>query len=586
MADGNPPGASRADAVRQLGLWLAANIGVEPMAAADVPAPFTDGWHFALSVASEQLALRILLEEDFPHSEPRIGFAVPPAFPSYPHVEPDGLICVLTANDLINPDDPVGVTRHVLGGAADILEQGLSGANVDDFRREFATYWRPVAHEKSILSLLDPSGPSRPVAIWPGQTRTIVAENETALRAWMQNRVGKNKSLPRSRAHEGLLIWLDRPLLPSEYPASPEALHAIAVAAGAGDTFDKAIARSHGQLVILLGADTGDGTCFAGITLRGTARGQRRGRQKGFRPGKQPPALARIAAMAGEVRWSPVGRADAWWIHGRDANPDISDLQMARVGLIGCGSLGSPVARLLGQAGVGTICLVDPESLDWENISRHALGAASMHGNKAEELAADLGRAFPHGRFIGHPQRWQRCVAALSKCDLVISTIGNSADENLLNLLRLSDGGPPTIYGWSEPHGVAGHAVVIGPGAGCFRCGLDGLGEARGRVSEWSGSTLRRVPACGAHFQPYGAAAIMSVAAMVTDLTLDVLLGRAVSGDHRIVAAPRTVVEAAGGTWSAAWAATAGADDAGGRMRNFRWMPDPGCSACHGEGLK
>lgn len=585
MADGAPPGTSRAEAAQQVGRWLEANIGAVPLGDADVPSSFIEGWSFVLAVGGEQLKLRFFLDTEFPHSEPRIGFAEPPAFPSYPHVEHDGLICVLTSRDVIDPNDPVGVAQYVLKGAADILEQGIAGKNSDDFRREFLSYWVPLAKGTPVLSLLDPSEPTRAIAIWPGKGRTVAAENEKELRAWAANRYGK-RSMSSASAHTGLLIWLDRPLLPDEYPETPEALFAIADAAGAGDLLDRTVARSTGSTLVLLGAETGDGACFAGVTLRGGPRGHRRGRSRGFRTTKMDPRHARLMALAGHAEWSAVGRADPRWIHGRDANPDIDELMGSRVAIVGCGSLGSPVARLLAQAGVGTIDLVDPETLDWPNISRHALGAASVHGNKAEQLAAELGRSFPHSRFVAHPKRWQDCIPALEGRDtLVISTVGDWRAESLLHLWQLEDVTRRLIYGWCEPHGVAGHGVLVAKGSGCLQCGLDTMGGVRGTVSEWPASTLRRVPACGAHFQPYGAAAIMTIAAMVSDLAIDVLLAHADAGEHRIAAAPLSAVTAEGGTWSAAWAATAPGDD-GARSRRFRWLPTPACPACQGGGIR
>lgn len=57
---------------------------------------------------------------------------------------------------------------------------------------------------------------------------------------------------------------------------------------------------------------------------------------------------------------------------------------------MGCGSLGSPVAIALAQAGVGRLTLIDYDHLKWANIGRHPLGAASVDDEKAKAVAESL----------------------------------------------------------------------------------------------------------------------------------------------------------------------------------------------------
>lgn len=68
-----------------------------------------------------------------------------------------------------------------------------------------------------------------------------------------------------------------------------------------------------------------------------------------------------------------VDRADHAWIHGRDVDAGPLSLADKRVVILGCGSIGSPVAKLLATAGVGKLTFVDPEFLTWSNVGRHYL---------------------------------------------------------------------------------------------------------------------------------------------------------------------------------------------------------------------
>ena len=82
-----------------------------------------------------------------------------------------------------------------------------------------------------------------------------------------------------------------------------------------------------------------------------------------------------------------VERADHLWIHGRDQDLRQEHLRQARVAILGCGSVGGPLVRLLAQAGVGNFLLVDPGTMDWPNVGRHEMGADSVSRFKAPELA-------------------------------------------------------------------------------------------------------------------------------------------------------------------------------------------------------
>ena len=69
-------------------------------------------------------------------------------------------------------------------------------------------------------------------------------------------------------------------------------------------------------------------------------------------------------------------------------------LKTARVLVVGAGGLGSPLARYLAAAGVGTIGLVDADAVDATNLQRQILyGDADVGRRKVEAAAARLSAA-------------------------------------------------------------------------------------------------------------------------------------------------------------------------------------------------
>src|SRR6266567_1155361 len=75
--------------------------------------------------------------------------------------------------------------------------------------------------------------------------------------------------------------------------------------------------------------------------------------------------------------------------------PDWSQpaLSAASVVIVGVGAVGSEVARLLAQAGVGRLLLCDPDTIEESNLSRGALYGPADLGRPKAEAAADALRA-------------------------------------------------------------------------------------------------------------------------------------------------------------------------------------------------
>jgi molybdopterin/thiamine biosynthesis adenylyltransferase len=67
-----------------------------------------------------------------------------------------------------------------------------------------------------------------------------------------------------------------------------------------------------------------------------------------------------------------------------------------KVGLVGCGSLGSKIATSLARSGVGDFVLVDDDIMKPGNLVRHDLDATSLGAHKVDGLEARLKAVSPH----------------------------------------------------------------------------------------------------------------------------------------------------------------------------------------------
>jgi len=571
---------SHAEAVAAVEEWLKANAPGRPLNAKELKQyrddKFTSGWRISCCYQDVELELDLLLDGSFPYSLARVAVATPLPFPSYPHVEEDGMLCLVSGLAEPNPLNPVGIVQNVLAWAGAVLEAGISGRNHDDFRSEFLSYWNPGVAKVPVRSILEPCEPSRMIRYWAGEQFYFVGENENAVRRWFQSSGLNISSAPLPTA---MLLWLEKAPLPSEY---------VRTAADIWDLIEGSVperlnwlkrsALEERRVLVVLGAQTQNGICLSAARFSPPTI-------KGFRKGRAPlELLDRPYFEKISITRMAVYRADPYWVHGRDRNGDLPALNSARVAMLGCGSLGGSIVHQLAQAGVGELLLVDGDALTWANTGRHQLGAEWVGHNKAVALKTSLQRAFPSIRVAERAIPWQQIEDVseiLNSCDLIISTIGSWGPEAELNAWHVATGRKrPIIYGWTEPHAVAAQAVHIGNEGACFACGVSEFGRPKLCVSIWPAERERvQEPACGAYFQPYGPIALSACVSLVAGLAVDTLLEKSSSGCLHIWAAPTADIKAAGGNTSPEWSSMAGVET-GGLFRSLSWSRDDRCSFC------
>lgn len=530
----------------------------------------------------------------FPTVPVRTALVDPPDFMTWPHVEHDGILCLLPNMAECDPDDPSDVAVNLLNRSVRLIEELLEGTIVNrDFREEFLTYWAYKAHADGarLFSLLRPGPPSRTVRVWRGEGIEVVGEDAVSLVHWVRRRFGDRVKVETEAA---AFLWLKEPLLPAAYPERASDLQALAVGLGGNaiQVLYEAAVEKPDYLVTILGAMGRGGPGLVGVKvpdpkgLKSHPRSVEEPLSRGFRPNRVPkPVLVGRFFGSTPVARSCVQRADAPWIHGRGQDDRSMRLLAATVVVIGCGSIGAPLACTLTQAGVGQIVLVDYDALSWPNVGRHPLGASSVGRNKAEALAERLQADYPHLRIESRSSDLHGLITSeddlLKKADLIIAATGSWAAENALNRWHLDHGRTrPILYAWTEAHASAGHGVAIARGGGCFQCHIGRTGAPLFKATEWpEGSDANQEePACGVHYQPYGPVELSYVNAMIGELALDCVLDTPRQSFSRvIIASPSRIVDL-GGRLSRAWFADYG-EHSGVRTVDRPW-PSAICTAC------
>lgn len=222
-----------------------------------------------------------------------------------------------------------------------------------------------------------------------------------------------------------------------------------------------------------------------------------------------------------------IERVDADWALARDH--ELTPLQKRRekrVLLLGCGSLGAPVAELLARAGVGHLTVVDMELFEPENTARHVLGFSSLNKSKALELAARLKSEIPGISVKGHlalASSWLANMVKTGDFDLVLDCTGESSIRCLLSLLASEKlDGCDIAHLWMEPFCAAAHVVYLQPGD---RWPSNDPADTLINIAKWPADVRVHLPACGAGFHPYGASDVMQVAGFSVERLLSHLDG-------------------------------------------------------------
>lgn len=572
MRESNAPGISRhrTEAFDRVQEWLLGldgsvrRLGMSDLSRYKKRSPIV-GWRLRVATSSGDQELDLLLDDGFPRTKPRVILVGGSTDKVLPHFDDDGVLCILNSSSSCNVYDPVGVVQYALGEAVALIENSLSGNNEEDFRGEFLSYWALHAGVTSppVRSLLHPVGPSRSIHVWYGKSFYLVGEDEVSVVRWLAHRFPDEEADAFS-VEDALLLWFERAILPAEYPRKPGDLLALAKYAHADQLILEHAGGGPDRVVVVLGFPTSTGPCFAATALVSPSPGGSRGGRQltaGFRPGRVPAGtLAARYISHGQLRRMKVERVDPTWVHGRGADPRAETLLGKRITVIGCGSVGAPVALALARAGVGSMNFIDPEALVPANLGRHPLGADSLGRNKAHALAGLVRTELPHVRRVdSHDVQWHEAAkldaAIFESSDLIVSAIGNWTAEGALNEWHVFRGRrQPILYGWTEAHACAGHALAVTSKGGCLQCGFSSTGVPKSPAVSWpEGSQLEHEPACGATFQPYGPVELGFVTAVIAELALDCLLGKVQVSAQRSWIASASRIEEAGGEIGLQW---------------------------------
>jgi ThiF family/Prokaryotic E2 family B len=508
--------------------------------------------------------LEVQVDADFPFSAARLYLVGYSRAQAEPHVEKDGKLCLATK---AVPGDRIRSVRVALADAFRLLTENETKRHDDDFRDDFGLYWLSWASRTDLRVEVMP-GPGgarktmlgravltdRRVFVFPGKV--------DAGKFWKNLRGEAPKWLK-----ETPVISVDPLPAPDRYPETAEELWALVEARSpdGADLLKRLMSNAPKEaFVVLAGKSPSGREHYAAMHLRRPVdrEGQpanRRTMRKGIEKSDGSPR-----ALFGRFRLDRIATQRMDSSASRLLEGVRRQMADARVIVVGCGALGSGVTRMLAQAGVEHLGLVDPDILGWENIRRHELGGRAVGFGKAKSLASDIRADLP---MIGIAEGYECTFAAfarehpevLKQADLIVCCTGDwVADASVEHALAQPGHKAAAVFGWMEPHALATHAVLIGNSGAKFADGFDDGGQFRLPVVVGGKPSP---PECGGASTPFGAVELAHAQALVSRLAIDALRGLAAVPTWRSWLADASDFREADASVTSGWAAVRGQPD-------------------------
>ncbi|GAA1098379.1 MULTISPECIES: adenylyltransferase/sulfurtransferase MoeZ [Kitasatospora] len=146
-------------------------------------------------------------------------------------------------------------------------------------------------------------------------------------------------------------------------------------------------------------------------------------------------------------------------------------LKNAKVLCVGAGGLGSPALMYLAAAGVGTLGIVEFDTVDESNLQRQIIhGQSDVGRSKAESARDSVKEINPYVDVILHEDRLDNSnvMEIFSGYDLIVDGTDNFATRYLVNDAAVLLGKP---YVWGSIYRFDGQASVFWAEHGpCYRC--------------------------------------------------------------------------------------------------------------------
>lgn len=503
------------EVLRYVELHLVANHGAEEIEVKD-----KINYSGAFRIKKDSQVILLYIPYQFPDVFPKVFIPDPYFTRIYPipHLDIDHSLCIFDSEEAHpNPENPTGVVDAVIERAFLLIKAGNKRENIGDYPDEFDSYWRQHANG-NILSLVEITASVKEVTLIKmdhpniGQGYLAVDSIADGI-SWIIQAGGKDLG-ERRRAIYLPLKSLGIPPFPSTNNAILKQLRANDpdLVKRLHDFLDKV---SRPSLVIFSIATTKGHILGAWEHQKPEqikpnaylAKRKYQSAMNGFRKGLKNARMELNHFGLVKINKYSVIRIDRERLLTRGG--DGTNMYSLRVGIVGCGSIGSHIANSLCDLGINQLVLIDKDVLTFENVARHLCGASYVGKHKVNAVNDFLSSRLPHSKHTAYHGDVLNILrnneTFLNRCELtVVATAHLPTEFRLDELQRCGIIERPIIYVWVEPYLAGAHAVYINPqNRGQFRDLFDENNRFRHSILKMPGQYTIREAGCQSTYVPY-----------------------------------------------------------------------------------
>jgi molybdopterin/thiamine biosynthesis adenylyltransferase len=384
------------------------------------------------------------------------------------HVETESSICYASAAGLpLDSYQPGAGILRVLKEAESTLERSYKGQGVEEVADEYQQYWKGRA-VRSLLarSHINPIQDASIRSAIRDEHKIWVLTDATELSGWTFDTSAMSARVFSTSGRIG----------PASSATSPETFPSLQewwCAQSSLSQFrwrDVAAALFEAKVCFVFAANACVG--FSIVKPSDIAAGLRLNK---MRASSVPAMLARRSENLSVERWNATD-CSLERITSRNAGANIG-LSHLKIALVGCGTIGSHLARMLVQSGAGAkehFFLFDNDVISLGNLGRHLLNFGDLGEGKAEALSRELERFHPDVSLTPLADNAVKRWPMLKECDIIVDATGDWNVQNALNQLFLEDKGDrltAIAHSWVFANGVGAQSFInLGDDKACFRC--------------------------------------------------------------------------------------------------------------------